>query len=606
MKNILKTILSVVVLIALTLPLKAQEAFNFASGQLTYTEDFNSMEATGTSFILGWTAVRSAGTGSIGQVLTLMVSDGSGNSGGIYNLGTTSAEDRALGSLGSGSTIPAYGAMFKNSTGANISKVDMTAVMEQWRSGSSNTANEITKFEYSLDATDLLTGTWIALSSMDLVELNTGSAEAAPLDGNLPANQSSISGTINDLVWPSGATLWIRWTDANDVGSDGICAVDNLSVTVTTGEVVIDPEPSNYPTGFNASASGLSCEVGFSDATGTQLPAGYLIKISTSSDITAPVDGASVTDDLDLNDGNGAKNIAYGIGDYTFQRLSAETKYYLAIFPYTNYGAAIDFKTDGTAPAANILSPEIIHQQTFEDGLSPWTSYSVTGAQEWTVDSTNGVDGTKCMKMNGYSGGALDNQDWLISSAIDASDYSDLRLQFYSAKNYAGDDLQVKVSSDYSSGDPTTATWNDLASLAELSTGGWAWTPSGFFNPGVDQTANIHFAFIYTSSTTAAPAWEIDNVLLTGNKQVGINEQAQPFAANLYPNPCKDRFTLTLPEKDTYFVTIYSDLGTVVMSKEVNSQLSQITVNQLSSGTYWVKIRNTSTGKSLVKALTIQ
>lgn len=409
------------------------------------------------------------------------------------------------------------------------------------------------------------------------------------------------SGPLNVNV--SGPfTLLFKQADSTNSGQ---VTIDNISWTEFGGGNP-DPEPSSYPTGFSASANGLSCEIGFDDATGTQLPSGYLIKISTSSSITAPVDGTPLSDDIDLSDGNGQKNVAYGTEDYIFQGLSAETEYYLAIYPYSNYGSTIDYKTDGTAPSANIITPEIVYEQYFEDGLTPWTSFSVKGAQEWTVDSTNGVAGSKCMKMNGYSGGAVENEDWIISSAIDATLYTDLRIQFYSAKNYTGDDLKVKLSTDYSSGDPSTSTWTDLSSFAHLSTGGWIWTASGFFDPAKDKTANIHLAFIYTSSATAASAWEVDNVVITGNKQVGIKEQDHPFEVNLYPNPCKGQFTLIVSDKERYHITIYSNLGTIVAEKDVNEQISLVNVSSIPAGNYWVNIRNSKTGKSVIKGLSIQ
>jgi hypothetical protein len=410
------------------------------------------------------------------------------------------------------------------------------------------------------------------------------------------------SGPLNVNV--SGPfTLLLKQADSTNSGQ---VTIDNVSWTAFGGGNP-DPEPSNYPTGFDATANGLSCGINFTDATGTQLPSGYIVFISESSTLPVPVDGTPTSDDYDLNDGVGAKNLSFGINTFTFQGLSEKTEYFLTVYPYTNFGSTIDYKTDVTAPTANIVTPEIIHFQNFENGMAGWTQFSVTGDQVWTADSIHGIDATVCFKMSGFANQVNNqNEDWLISAAIDASKFTEVRTQFYSAKNYAGDLLKVKISTDYSSGDPTTASWTDLSSSVILSAGSWAWTASGFFNPNADQTSSVHVAFVYTSSATDGSTWEVDNVLLTGNKQVGINEQTQSFAANLYPNPCKDRFNLTLPDKDTYHVTIYSELGTVFMSKEVNAQLSQITVNHLSSGTYWVNIRNTSTGKSLVKALTIQ
>jgi len=231
MKKLLLLVVSFV-LLAWSQTLYAQ-AFTFTSGQLTYNETFDGMGSTGTTYLTGWSGARYAGTGTLGP-LPLVVTDGSANSGAVYNVGATGIEERALGTLGSGSTIPRMGAFFTNSTGSSISQVTLSGVMEQWRSGSTNTVTEICAFEYSTDATDLLTGTWTPVTNFDLVEKITTSTTAAALDGNLPDNQTAITASINGIVWPAGTNFWIRWSDINDLGSDGIYSIDNLIMTVSS------------------------------------------------------------------------------------------------------------------------------------------------------------------------------------------------------------------------------------------------------------------------------------------------------------------------------------------------------------------------------------
>jgi hypothetical protein len=111
------------------------QAFTFTSGQLTYNETFDVMGATGTTYPTGWTGVRYAGSGTIGAILTPVAGNGSGNSGAVYNVGTTAVDERALGTLASGSTMPRIGAFFVNNTGGNIAQVSLSGIMEQWRSG---------------------------------------------------------------------------------------------------------------------------------------------------------------------------------------------------------------------------------------------------------------------------------------------------------------------------------------------------------------------------------------------------------------------------------------------------------------------------------------
>ena len=220
------------------------------------TENFDGMSATSTTPIDGWYAVKAGGTNTtaIGAALPLVVYTTSSNAGAVYNAGTTSATDRAIGSLASGSLVPRFGAGFQNNTGATVTSIDLAGVMEQWRSASSNTVNEKLVFEYSFNATGIAdaSATWTALPTMDLNEKLTTSTTAAGVDGNLAANETSISGTIASISWINGATLYIRWTDTDDLGSDGIYAIDDFSIKpngsgTSTAVLSVNPSSLTFP-----------------------------------------------------------------------------------------------------------------------------------------------------------------------------------------------------------------------------------------------------------------------------------------------------------------------------------------------------------------------
>ena len=120
-----------------------------------------------------------------------------------------------------------------------------------------------------------------------------------------------------------------------------------------------DPEPANHVTGFTATVNSHSqITVSWADAeAGDQAPAGYLVKASTGTP-TAPVDGTAESD------GTLVKNIEHGGGaEAVFTGLDAETTYNFKIWPYTNSGSNIDYKTDGAVPTANATTdalPKVI------------------------------------------------------------------------------------------------------------------------------------------------------------------------------------------------------------------------------------------------------
>ncbi|MDN5354751.1 MAG: hypothetical protein PWQ09_1507 [Candidatus Cloacimonadota bacterium] len=133
---------------------------------------------------------------------------------------------------------------------------------------------------------------------------------------------------------------------------------DNFKVTGTSSTP--DPEPSNYPTGFTATANGYDqIDLGWTDATGETLPDGYLIKANETGTFTDPADGTDPTEDTDLSDGTALVKVAHGAkGSYSFTSLSELTTYYFKIWSYTNSGTDIDFKIDGTVPTDNATTEE--------------------------------------------------------------------------------------------------------------------------------------------------------------------------------------------------------------------------------------------------------
>jgi len=222
---------------ACCLPMRGQIAFTG-----NYGENFDVFGPAGTVLPAGWSAVRYAGSGTLGAELTPGVTTGTTTTGGIYNVGASGDADRALGVLATGTTVPRFGAQFVNSSGITITDLSLAAVMEQWRTGGSDAVNETVTFEYSLDATgvDDAAATWIALSGFDLVEKLTGSTSGGAVDGNHPDNQLAMAAGLSGINWASGDTLTLRWSDADVTGGDGLYALDNFTMVTPV------PEPSTF------------------------------------------------------------------------------------------------------------------------------------------------------------------------------------------------------------------------------------------------------------------------------------------------------------------------------------------------------------------------
>ncbi|MDD2962754.1 MAG: T9SS type A sorting domain-containing protein [Bacteroidales bacterium] len=138
------------------------------------------------------------------------------------------------------------------------------------------------------------------------------------------------------------------------------------------------PEPANFPTSFTATANSSSqITTTWADATGDQLPTGYLVKASASASPTAPVDGTPETDSPLV------MNVAPGTQTAVFANLDPSTTYQFAIWPYTNTDPQINYKTDGQQPTASATTAALY--TVYWDGGATTSNWS--DAANWSGDA---------------------------------------------------------------------------------------------------------------------------------------------------------------------------------------------------------------------------
>ena len=153
----------------------------------------------------------------------------------------------------------------------------------------------------------------------------------------------------------------------------------------------------------------------------------------------------------------------------------------------------------------NPATATIPYSQTFNNTLGDWVNYKESGSAGYT-GWTTAASGAES---NGYNQGVA--KAWLISPKFTGVQTNSL-LSFNYASQYEGDDLKVLYSTNYVGyGDPTTATWTNLTTIAEAS--GTAVSTGSLSNFVVPASGNIHFAFVYEDASAGGWAmWRVSNL----------------------------------------------------------------------------------------------
>lgn len=149
-----------------------------------------------------------------------------------------------------------------------------------------------------------------------------------------------------------------------------------------------------------------------------------------------------------------------------------------------------------------------------------WTVYDVSGTAPfdiWQTSSAGGAPNPYAAASN-FEGVNYVVDSWLISPSIDISSAPNPRLAFDNAYSYSGAPLELHISSDYVSGDPSTeGTWLDISSAVNWSAGSFTWINSGDIDLSAYASgSNVHIAFRYQGSGSDGSTWELDNIVIKG------------------------------------------------------------------------------------------
>jgi endonuclease I len=151
-------------------------------------------------------------------------------------------------------------------------------------------------------------------------------------------------------------------------------------------------EPTNHVKDFIVNAvEPTSITLSWNANDGDVAAHGFLLLINTSGSFDKPVDGTEYPNDTDLSDNKGKINLSHNTQSYQWQNLLPGTKYYFEIYPYSNSGDLIDYKTDGAVPAVQANTGNSTSNLIITEVADPSDSYKarfveITNTGELSVD----------------------------------------------------------------------------------------------------------------------------------------------------------------------------------------------------------------------------
>ena len=169
--------------------------------------------------------------------------------------------------------------------------------------------------------------------------------------------------------------------------------------------------------------------------------------------------------------------------------------------------SASELEFEGYTPGGDADLP---YYQDFSSSFGTYTTYDVMGAQSWEIDYNTA-------KMAGYANNTnYANEDWLISKRFSLENVSEASMTMTYIARYFNDldsDITIQVSSDYTGGDPTLATW-EQAPASWTSGSDW----SNFATTTLDLSRfvgqKVTVAVKYVSTDEKAGTIEVQSILI--------------------------------------------------------------------------------------------
>ncbi|MVT11978.1 Ig-like domain-containing protein [Chitinophaga tropicalis] len=579
----------------------AQAQTQPAAQALPYQQNFDGLPASSTTYPDGWQGWSLSGapsssfnTAAPAGDKALVAGSASSTANGAYNY------NGKLGFLNSGSVDNSLVLALNTSGQTNIALQYDVMTLRNPYDGTSNTRINEVILQYRIGST----GSFTNITGTEYQNTTTtqiGSGVVTPLDN-----------VVKSLVLPSAcdnqSLVQLRWVNRqiSGAGSRPSFAVDNITAGGSGADVTPPAITTLLPAnGTIDNSPTVQPVITFSE--NIQAGAGQIVlhNANTGTQQVFNINSASVL----LN--NSTLTLA--------TTLQPNRTYYITL----DSGAIQDLSGNSFAgiPDSTTWQFATGNQQLSFDfntcssgNLSGgFKQYSITGGQLWAC-TTFGQNSSNGVQINGYSGGAVLNEDWLISPAFDLSGFDFPLLDFASRTTFAGPSLRLVVSTNYDGvSNPNTATWTELNGRfpALLSD---AWKTSDSINLAAFRQSSVYIAFVYTSSPSLGAArWTIDDIHITNSPvapqpsldktTASIDFDYVPYGQQSQPHSFSFQVNDAIGD-----LTISSTAGFLVAADSAGTYSQSITYTQASLATgpftAWVKFVPSAADQSFSGTLT--
>lgn len=291
-----------------------------------------SLGAITTNTVNGWYGAKIAGTGT--TATDLLANAGTTSTGTLYSFGNTNDVNRAVGTIATGTTAMAFGALIRNDTGGTITNVKVSFTAEFWRnaiptSSTSSAETNVLVFGYGkIDGTSNSVSNFL-ISSNALSQTNLNITGPTPvaygttpvnLDGSLPANQVQFSNVAVPLNLAAGEMAFVRWQDKDNTGYDAGIGMDNFTLSYEVDRTVTLSSfaPSVGPVNTQVTIRGANFTAGMPVKFNGTAASSVTVVSSTELAVTVP-EGAT-TGYITVGEGSAAVTsaTAFVVGDFSF------------------------------------------------------------------------------------------------------------------------------------------------------------------------------------------------------------------------------------------------------------------------------------------------